>query len=331
MIFVIYPRENFLSFYNMKKLFNILFLFFFMQTIEAQELYNVTLPASTLPKGTIGIRLFNESYDESGLIRKITVMKVMYGLTPKLTLTLSGVATDYHSLYLPDDFILHNHTGKGALVSANVPAVTPYPYIFGGMDLYGQYRFYSSDGQNTHFRMAAYGEASYIRIASHLAEPELLTHNSGIGTGLIATYLKSHFAATLTLGYIIPFEYYGNSYDIYGGVYPVTFKYGNAGTFDLALGYLLFPRHYKTYKQSNVNLYLEFLGKSYGSAQVTQQDGVETYHLPSNIPILESGRHTMDHTIIRAYRLFHGTTSHQLLLPPQLSHILSWCTAVFLF
>ena len=281
-------REN-VSFYSMKRLFSIIFLFLSIQTLRGQELYNVTLPASTVPKGTLGIRIFNESYDEDGLIRKITVMKVMYGLTPKLTLTLSGVATDYHSLYLPDDFILHNHSGKGALVSANTPAVVPYPYIFGGMDLYGQYRFYSSDGQNSHFRMAAYGEGSYIRIASHLAEPELLTHNSGVGAGLIATYLKSHFAATLTLGGVLPFEYYGNSYDKYGGVYPVTFKYGNAADYDLALGYLLFPRHYKNYKQSNVNLYLEFLGKSYGSAQVTQQDGVVIYHIPNTIGILEGG------------------------------------------
>ena len=273
----------------MKKLFSLLLLVLFFRTAEGQELYNVTLPASTIPKGTLGVRLFNESYDESGLIRKISVLKVMYGVTPKLTLTLSGVGSDYHSLYLPVDFILHNHSGTGPAVSANVPAAVPYPYIFAGGDLYGQYRFYSSDGQNSHFRMAAYGELSYVRIASHLAEPELLTHNSGAGVGLISTYLKSHFAATLTVGGVLPFEYSDNSYDQYGGVYPVTFKYGNAENIDLALGYLLFPRHYKSYKQSNVNLYLEFLGKTYGAAEVTQQDGVVTDKIPNTISILKAG------------------------------------------
>ncbi len=112
-----------------------------------------------------------------------------------------------------------------------------------------------------------------MRIASHLAEAELLTHNSGVGGGLITTYLKSHFAATATLSYTVPFEYKGNAYDKYGGVYPTTFVYSNAVNYDLALGYLLFPQHYKSYKQTNINLYLEFLGRSYGAATVTQQDG----------------------------------------------------------
>src|SRR4051812_1467377 len=108
----------------MKKLTGLIFAFFFLQTISAQELYNLTAPASTLPKGALGIRLFNESYDESGLIRKIAVLKIMYGLTPKLTFILSTVGADYHSLYLPDDFILHDHSGGGAPPGANKPAVT---------------------------------------------------------------------------------------------------------------------------------------------------------------------------------------------------------------
>ena len=271
----------------MKKACYLLLFVVFSLSLKAQELYNLTLPASTSPKGAMGLRLFNESYSEQGLIRKITELKVIYGLTPKLTVTLTGVASDYHSLHLPVDFILHDHSGGGAPPAANLPQATPNPYIFAGTDLYAQYRFLSSDGQNTHFRMAAYGEASYVRIASHLGEPELLTHNSGFGAGLISTYLKSHFAGTITLGYVIPTEYQGNAYDKYGGAYYTTIKYGNAVNYDLALGYLLFPRHYKTYEQSNVNLYLEFLGRSYSAAQVTQQDGVITDHIP-NTPFLKA-------------------------------------------
>ena len=265
----------------MKKACSLLFFIVFSLSIKAQELYNLTLPASTIPKGAMGVRLFDESYSEQGLIRKITVLKVMYGVTPKLTVTLSGVASDYHSLYLPVDFILHDHSGGGAPPSANLPQATPNPYIFAGGDLYAQYRFLASDGQNSHFRVAAYGEGSYIRIASHLGEPELLTHNSGFGAGIISTYLKSHFAGTVTLGCVIPTEYQGNAFDKYGGVFPTTIKYGNAIDYNLALGYLLFPRHYKSYEQSNINLYLEFLGKSYGAAQVTQKDGVITDHIPN--------------------------------------------------
>jgi len=274
----------------MRKICFFLLVITYSLSLSAQELYNLTQPASTLPKGALGIRLFDESYSESGLIRKITVLKVMYGLTPKLSFVLSGVASDYHSLNLPLDFIKHDHVG-GAPPSPNTPAPVPNPYIFNGADLYGQYRFFSSDGQNSHFRMAAYGEASKTRIASHLAEAELLTHNSGFGAGVITTYLKSHFAATATLGYIIPLAYQGNAYDIYGGAYATKIIYGNAANFDLALGYLLFPQHYKNYKQPNLNIYLEFLGKSYGAATVTQQDGIVTDHISNTIPILRAGNY----------------------------------------
>ena len=115
----------------MSRFYTVIAFLLFSLTARGQELYNLTLPASTLPKGALGIRLFNESYDESGLIRKISVLKVMYGVAPKFSLILSGVASDYHSLNLPTDFILHNHGGSGPAVSANTPAVVPYPYILG--------------------------------------------------------------------------------------------------------------------------------------------------------------------------------------------------------
>ena len=275
----------------MKKLAGFIFTFFFCHVMFAQELFNLTLPASTLPKGALGVRLFDESYSESGLIRKISVLKIMYGLTPKLSIVLSAVGADYHSLNLPLDFIQHDHSGKGGPPSPNTPVPVPNPFIFDGVDVYAQYRFFSSDGENSHFRMAAYGEASDVRIASHLAEAELLAHNSGFGAGVITTYLKSHFAATVTLGYIIPLAYHGNAIDKYGGAYPTNIIYGNAINYDVALGYLLFPQHYKNYKQSNLNIYLEFLGKSYGAANVTQQDGVVTDHIPNSIPILRAGNY----------------------------------------
>ncbi len=36
----------------------------------------------------------------------------------------------------------------------------------------------------------------------------------------------------------------------------------NALNYSLSAGYLLFPRKYRNYKQTNMNLYVEFLGKS---------------------------------------------------------------------
>jgi hypothetical protein len=255
---------------------------------KAQELYNITEPASTLPKHTLGIRLSNEMYSEEGMYRKITTAKVMYGLARNLMVFASFTGSDYHSRNLPFDFIQHNHSGGVTTAVANKPAVVPYPFIFDGIDLYAQYRIYSSDAQNSHFRMALYAEGSKVYITSHLAEPELLAHNSGIGGGVIGTYLKSHFAGTVTLGYIKPFTFNGNSYDIYGGVYPTTYKYGNAFAYDLSLGYLLFPRHYKNYDQTNLNVYLEFLGKSYGGASVRETDGSVTLNVPTTADFLKA-------------------------------------------
>ena len=45
-------------------------------------------------------------------------------------------------------------------------------------------------------------------------------------------------------------------------------QYGKAITYSLSFGYLLLPQTYRSYKQTNINLYAEFLGKSYGSGKV---------------------------------------------------------------
>jgi len=246
------------------------------------------MPASTLPAGVLGARILNETYSESGLLRQMTALKIMYGVGTRFTLIASVSGTNYHSKDLPLDFLQHNHSGVGPTVTANVPKPVPYPYRFDGVDIYAQIRVFSTDGINRHFRMAAYGEASKVSLTSHLAEPDLLFHNSGIGGGIISTYLIHHFAATFTTGFILPQPFDGYSYDNYGGVYPTKITYGNAAIYNLALGYLLYPSHYKNYRQTNINVYIEFLGKSYGSATVSQQDGVDYRAVPNNLAILKA-------------------------------------------
>ena len=256
----------------------------------AQELYPATQPASTLPRQTLGIRAYDEAYNEQGVVRNILALRAMYGVSAKLTVMVTGVLSNYHGKDLPFDFIQHNHSGGNDLATTNSPKQgVPYPYIYDGTNVYAQYRFYSSDGQNAHFRMAAYGEAAWIGVPSHDAEPDLSVHTSGVGGGLRATYLKKHFAATLTSGFITPFVYKGTSYDNYGGQYPTTIRYGNAVNYGLSLGYLLFPRHYASYNQLNWNIYLELAGKTYGAARVYEQDGIVTDYLPISTPLLKAG------------------------------------------
>ncbi len=273
----------------------VIFVLFFVVSpaLRAQELFPVAEPASTVPKGALGVRLFDEGYKESGLVRDLAACRLMYGITPRLSLYGTVTASDFHEKTLPFDFISHNHGGQ-TFGGANTPAQgVAYPLIYNSVDLYAKYRFVSSDGQNTHFRMAAYAEASKVSPPSHEAEPDLLIHTSGFGAGLIATWLRQRFAGSLSSGFILPLAYSGDAYDRYGGIYPTTITYGNALTYSLSLGYRLLPASYTGYRQTNWNVYIEFTGKAYGAAQVSQKDGPAANALPIpitiNTPILQAG------------------------------------------
>jgi hypothetical protein len=230
--------------------------------VHAQELFIKEEPASTIPKGVLGIRSFGEAYKEPGnQLRALTGLRLMYGLTPRLTIMLSGTASNHHSKQLPPDFPDHNTPQIGVHL----------PWRFNGLNAYAKYRLLSIDKEKQHFRIAGYGEASWLEVAHDEAEPDLLDDTKGLGAGVIATWLKNHFAASFTAGYIYPFDYQGGIPDTYGGGLPdvpVKVKYGKAINYSLSLGYLLFPRKYTSYKQTNINFYLEFLGKSYKAGQV---------------------------------------------------------------
>jgi hypothetical protein len=265
--------------------FAILFLTAFIS--PAQELFPVAEPASTIPKGALGIRAFDEGYPEVNLFRNVIALKAMYGITSKLTVYATADISDYHEKTLPFDFITHNHSpGGNPVPGVNTPQQgIPYPYVFNSIDVYAKYRFLTHDGQNTHFRIAAYAEGSDVFVPSHEAEPDLLIHTSGFGAGVISTYLSHNLAISLTAGFIFPLEYKGNTYDQYGGVYPTTIQYGNAINYDLSFGYLLYPGKYKSYAQTNWNIYCEFIGKSYGAATIYQKDGPYSYSLTYDLPI----------------------------------------------
>ena len=280
----------------LKKLILVVLLWQTYGVAVAQELFPVAEPASSVPKGALGVRVFDEGYQEKSLYRNVAAIKLMYGLTSKLSVYVTADVSDIHAKTLPFDFISHDHSGGTLVSGTNTPKQgVEYQYVFNSVDLYAKYRFLSVDGTNSHFRMAAYAEGSYVAVPSHEAEPNLLIHTSGVGAGIITTYLKHHFAVSLTTGCILPFDYKGNTYDIFGGVYPTTIKYGNAVSYDLSFGYLLFPRSYKNYDQTNWNIYCELIGKSYGAAKVREQDGpfpgAIVYELSNSTPILKAGNY----------------------------------------
>ncbi|MGZ3884925.1 MAG: hypothetical protein ACXVPD_12270, partial [Bacteroidia bacterium] len=225
----------------MRIFFLILSCFFFYYPSSSQELFPLTEPASNIPKGVIGVRLFNQTYQEGPAIRGMDALRVMYGLLPRLTLMATATTSNHHGADFPANLATHTHSGTQTTYSTGSYVVgIHYPYQFNGVSFYAKFRFISRDGQNTHFRMTAYGAYSLLNVAHDEAEPNLLDDTKGFGGGLIVTYLKNRFAVSLTGGAIIPGSHTGTVPDPYGtGAIQTVVQYGRAAEYDLSFGYLL--------------------------------------------------------------------------------------------
>ncbi|MGZ4033426.1 MAG: hypothetical protein ACXVPU_10990 [Bacteroidia bacterium] len=256
----------------------------------SQELFPLNEPASNVPKGVLGVRAFGDSFKEVSQMRNLFALRLMYGVLPKLSVMATVSTSNHHDVNFPANLVSHTHNGNQSVFSTgNFQRGLHYPYLFTGVYLYAKYRFLTFDGQNTHFRMAVYGEWSNVNVAHDETEPNLLDDTKGYGGGLISTYLKNHLAISLTSGIIIPGSYTGLSPDLLGGpMVPTELKYGRAVKYNLSFGYLLFPRKYDNYNQGNWNVYLEFMGKSYGTAKVIQYG---TKDVPISTPLLQAGNY----------------------------------------
>jgi hypothetical protein len=251
----------------------IAFLFFLALTpTYSQELFILNEPASSVPKGVIGVRAFTQNYKEYHQNRSLNVLRLMYGATAKLSVMATASISNHHDRRLPKDLINHTHIGNTTnYYTQAIKRGVHYPYLFNGVYLFAKYRFYSNDSQNKHFRMSAYGEWSNVGVAHDEAEPNLMDDTGGYGFGLISTWLKNRFAASLTTGFIRPNSYSETQPDFTGGPdLPTTIYYGNAIKYNASFGYRLYPKKYEGYEQVNWNIYLELTGKTYDAARVIQ-------------------------------------------------------------
>jgi hypothetical protein len=216
----------------------------------AQELYVSTEPASNMPRHSIGIRLTNEGMFESDFKTR-TIPEVMVGVNKNLMAHLSMYVSDFYQKKQKAE----------------------------GWSVYAKYRFVTIDTANRHFRMAAFGRFSrssnpmimhkgtIMMIDPHGPDPlhempnmvvnqeiNLEGDNSGMQGGLIATQLLHKLALSGSLSYIRALD-------------NTNYALGAANTresigYTFSAGYLMYPKFYRDYKQTNVNLYVEFLGKS---------------------------------------------------------------------
>lgn len=226
------------------------------QPARAQELYPFTEPASNMAANSIGARLlykqFKMNYNDKFDTYRIEP-EIMLGVSKKLMVHVNGYASNMFQSKLRVE----------------------------GASLYAKYRFLSQDDIHAHFRLAAFGKISVIdnptvivRKARHQVpdgnggyidhevleshpnyEIDLDGGGSGLSGGLIATKLVDKFAASASASYLYRLNNLQNKRE---SIVP-----WHAVNYSLSFGYLLLPREYTSYKQTNLNLYAEFLGGNY--------------------------------------------------------------------
>ena len=144
------------------------------QNVIGQELFVVTDPASNVPANSLAVNVMQSAFKEkfeSGYNYHF-MPEVTYGLNKNLMVRGSAfISTRTNALY-----------AEGGGVMA-------------------KYRFYSEDDLNSHFRMAAYGRYSFNRGDIHQEQIEILGHNTGFETGLIATKLIKKLAISTSVSF----------------------------------------------------------------------------------------------------------------------------------
>ncbi len=214
------------------KHFIFLLLIFCSFIAKGQELYVFTEPASNMPAKSISVRLTGmfmgpQVWNDRPMQRYIP--EVMLGLNKNL--------------------MLHVGTTFGDMHTSN--------FAWESIYLYGKYRFLSKDEIHKHFRMAVFADASHTRAPFHNDEITLQGDKSGVQLGLIATQLWHKLAVSGTVSHTQVLDKSRNSKNV---IYVPSRVY-QAMNYSLSAGYLLLPREYTDYKQTNLNLYTEVLAQ----------------------------------------------------------------------
>jgi hypothetical protein len=194
--------------------------------VTAQELYVNTEPASNMAAKAIGLRLNTDLVPLSGKKGVRLSPEVMFGFSQYLMVHANLYGSNY---YQPG-------------------------FQFEGASIYAKYRFFASDQPQSHFRVAGYGRVSLIKDPLPYSEINLQGDNSGVQGGLVFTQLLHKLALSATTDISHATDNVSN---------PLA---PNAGTdqagYTFSAGYLLLPKSYTDYKQTNLNIYAELLGKS---------------------------------------------------------------------
>ncbi len=211
----------------MKKLILVFILFPFHKNYS-QELFVVTDPASNIPGNTLSVRL------SQSLFKEAFVSGYNYHVMPEVTYGIDK------NLMLRASAFVSNRSNQ---------------LVTEGGSFYTKYRFYSTDDLNSHFRLAAYGRYSFNNSDIHQEQIEIMGHNSGFETGIIATKLIKKVAISSSISY----EKASDNKPTY--TFPNSFG-NNATNYTLSFGKLMSPKKYTSYQQTNINFMVEFVGQT---------------------------------------------------------------------
>lgn len=119
-----------------------------------------------------------------------------------------------------------------------------------------KFRFLSNDEVHRHFRMAAFLSVARAHVPYEFDELNLKGDNSGVEGGIIATQLWNRFALSATVGHVQAFDSSRRKQSI--NIDPPNYQ---AMNYTLSGGYLVLPREYTDYRQTNFNVYTEVLAQ----------------------------------------------------------------------
>lgn len=219
---------------------SIVFLVLISFQIKAQELFVVTEPASNVPAGSIGIRV------AQSLMNKEIESGSLYNLSPEVTWGVNKNLMVRASAFLNNSS--NELEGKGAGV-------------------YAKYRFFSVDDLQSHFRMAAFGRYSWNNSRMLSEGIDLAAGNSGYEAGIVATQLIKKVALSSSFSY-------SQSTDNLENYSNPDLESKNALNYTFSVGKLMYPKRYTSFKQTNINTMLEFVGQTLPSSGKSYLDVV---------------------------------------------------------
>ena len=223
---------------NINKIYIILIIIVFdYGFLSAQELYVLNEPASNIPAKSLNLKyggkFVKESYDGHQHWGTRHMLESSMGLSKSLMIRPSATFSNMYKIY-PDRQLNFESVG-----------------------IYAKWRWLSIDDVHKHFRAAAFLKGIYS--TNDLLYDELTGEGdqSAVQAGLIFTQLvhKLAISSTLTWNEVLDEERWLK----YAG--PRNFGYSSFN-YALSAGYLLYPKQYSNYGQTNFNVYLEFIGSN---------------------------------------------------------------------